>query len=102
MENATEMTRSVVYGAIEELNEQFADENRLEKLPGTILLGDAGRLDSLGFVNLIALVEERCEEAFGLSISITESLGNGDSNPLTTVGDLVNYVCNMVKEGMAK
>ena len=102
MESATEMSLSVVHSAIDELNEQFAEENRLEKTPEAILLGDAGRLDSLGFVNLIALVEERCEEAFGVSISITDSLGNWDADRLMTVGDLVDYVCHVVKQEMAK
>ena len=102
MESATEMSLSVVHSAIDELNEQFAEENRLEKTPEAILLGDAGRLDSLGFVNLIALVEERCEGAFGVSMSITESLGAWDANSLRTVGDLVDYVCHVVKEEMAK
>jgi acyl carrier protein len=102
MENVTEMTMNVVYSAIEELNEQFPEENRLEKTPETILLGDAGRLDSVGFVNLIALVEERCEEALGLFISITDGFGNLDANPSTTVGDLVDYLCRVIKEEMAK
>jgi len=102
MESATERTLSVVHSAIDELNEQFAEENRLEKTAEAILLGDAGRLDSLGFVNLIALVEERCEEAFGVSISITDSLRSWDADRLMTVGDLVDYVCHVVKQEMAK
>jgi len=102
MESATEMAISVVHSAIDELNQQFAEENRLEKTPEAILLGDAGRLDSLGFVNLIALVEERCEESFGVPISITDSLGTWDADRLMTVGDLVDYVCHVVKQEMAK
>jgi hypothetical protein len=42
-----ERITSVVYDAIDELNEQFAEENRLEKAPATVLLGNAGRLDSV-------------------------------------------------------
>jgi|SRR5215470_4131649 len=100
MKNTRERIRSLVYAAIDELNEQYADEDRLEKTPETILLGNAGQLDSVGFVNLMVLVEERCQDAFGLSISISDSLGTWDANPLTTVGEFVDYLCHVVKEEM--
>ena len=94
------MTRitSVVYDAIDELNEQFAEENKLEKTSETALLGNAGRLDSVGFVNLIVLVEEKCQDEFGVPISLTDDLGTDDDNALKTVGSFIDYLCHVVKE----
>jgi len=102
MTDTTERITSVVYDAIDELNEQFAEENRLEKTFETALLGSTGRLDSVGFVNLIVLVEEKCQDEFGLSISLTDDLGTGDDNPLKTVGSFIDYLCRVVEEEISK
>src|SRR5947209_14078125 len=98
MSDTMERITSVVYDAIDELNEQFAEENRLEKIPETALLGNAGRLDSVGFVNLIVLVEEKCQDEFGMPISFTDDLGTEDDNSLKTVGSFINYLCRLVEE----
>src|SRR5947209_8388070 len=98
MTDTTERVTSVVYGAIDELNEQFAEENRLEKAPETTLFGSAGRLDSVGFVNLIVLVEEKCQDEFGVSISLTDDLGTEDDNSLKTVGSFIDHLCRLVEE----
>ena len=98
MSDTMERITSVVYDAIDELNEQFAEENRLEKAPETALLGNAGQLDSVGFVNLIVLVEEKCQDEFGVPISLTDDLGTEDDNALKTVGSFIDYLCRVVEE----
>ena len=88
----------IVYDAIDELNEQYAEENQLAKTLDTALLGDAGRLDSVGFVNLIALVEEKCQDEFGVCISLTNDLETEGDNALKTVGSFIDYVCRVVEK----
>ncbi len=78
---------------IDELNEQLNKEQRLSKTPETPLLGNGGGLDSLGFVNLVALVEEKCQERFGRSLVLAESdAKQGTRNPFDTVGTLAEYI----------
>ena len=58
--------------ALEELNQQLPPEAQLEVSPDAILLGPDGRLDSLGLVNLILLIEERIASEFGAVIMLTD------------------------------
>jgi hypothetical protein len=45
----------VMYDSIAEVNLQLPEHQRIEKSLTTILLGDGGRLDSLGLVNFIVI-----------------------------------------------
>ena|SRR5262245_21879522 len=102
MTDTTARVMSIVYAAIDELNEQLTEENRLDKTPETALLGSAGRLDSIGFVNLIVLVEEKCQDEFGVSISLPETLATSEDNPLQTVGSFIDYMCWVVEEEVSQ
>jgi acyl carrier protein len=62
----------IIYESLEEVNEQLPDDQRIQKSPDAILVGGAGGLDSLGFVNFIALVEEKCAHRYGITFSLTE------------------------------
>jgi acyl carrier protein len=83
--------RKVVYAAIDALNEQLTQDQKLAKAPGTRLLGKGGVLDSVGFVNLIVLLEEKCHEHCGVSLSLTDVL-SGDDQPFTSIEDLIGYL----------
>lgn len=95
------LAKNVVFDAIDELNEQLAKENRLHKATESALLGCSGKLDSLGFVNLIVLVEEKCQDVFGVALSLTDGLEREAVDPLATVGSFIDYVCRMVEEARA-
>jgi acyl carrier protein len=83
----------ILYECIDELNEQLAPEQQLRKAPQTGLFGDSGMLDSLGFVNLVALVEDRCERRFRVALSLTEDATNqGGADPFETVGELADFI----------
>jgi len=82
----------VLYQSIGELNEQRSADQHLACSPQTALADRAG-LDSLGFVNLVAIVEERCQDRFGKTVVLS---GVGwDSNvrdPFETVGSLAEFI----------
>lgn len=59
----SERITDLIYHAIEEANRATPPEQALEKSPDTILVGESGRLDSLGFVNLIAILEENIQSS---------------------------------------
>jgi hypothetical protein len=83
----------VVYAAIDDLNEQFANEQKLAKALDTVLLGKGSRLDSVGFINLLVLLEEKCQEQCQINISLTDGFEMaGDANPFRTVESLIVFV----------
>jgi acyl carrier protein len=98
MTDIIERVTSIIYAAIDELNEQLAEENRLARSPETPLLGSAGRLDSIGFVNLIVLVEEKCQDEFRVCMSLPDTLATTEGNPLQTVGSFIDYMSWLVEK----
>jgi acyl carrier protein len=83
----------MLYECIDELNEQLTNEQKLVKAPNTPLVGGIGGLDSLGFINLIALIEERCESRFGKSVMLTGvSEKQMTKDPFQTVEILAGYI----------
>jgi len=89
----------IVYRAIDELNPQLPEERRLEKAPETAVFGRAGRLDSLGLVNLIVAIEQAIEDEFGISVALAdEKAVSQRSSPFRTVGVLAAYVRERLEE----
>ncbi len=96
-----EKVSKAVYEAIDVLNEQLDGGQKLEKKPETLLLGKGGKLDSIGFVNLIVLLEEHCQAECGVTISLTDSLGTmSDDNPFQTVQSLIDYLHQLVRDAV--
>ncbi|SVD48858.1 uncharacterized protein METZ01_LOCUS401712, partial [marine metagenome] len=50
-----------IFEVVDEVNKMLPEEERLEKLSGTLLAGDEGGLDSLGLITFIVEVEGRAE-----------------------------------------
>jgi acyl carrier protein len=89
----------IVYRAIDELNPQLPPERRLEKSPETVVFGRAGRLDSLGLVNLIVAIEQAVEDEFAVSVALADEKAMSQrSSPFRTVGVLAAYVRARLEE----
>lgn len=89
----------IVYRAIDELNPQLPPERRLEKSPETALFGRAGRLDSLGLVNLIVAVEQAAEDELAVSVVLADEKAMSQrTSPFRTVGALAAYVRARLEE----
>ena len=56
--------------------------------PALVLVGDGGRLDSLGLVNFVVALERRLAETSGRPVSVIDLLMSGDGVPFDTVGSL--------------
>ena len=88
-----------IYAAIDEVNEQFPEDQNLEKSLETVLLGSSGKLESVNLVNLLVAIEENIEEAFGIPISITDERAVSEKNsPFRTVETLCNFMLNLLDE----
>jgi hypothetical protein len=83
--------------AIDEMN-QARSAPPLGASPETILLGPGGSLDSMGFVVLAAIIEERCEQALDRPVSVIEVITVGADEPFT-VGALAQALAAAVADG---
>jgi|OpeIllAssembly_1097287.scaffolds.fasta_scaffold47306_2 acyl carrier protein len=93
IEITREKILKMLYESINELNEQLGKDNQLAQSSQTKLLAPGTSLDSLGFVNLVALIEEKCQENFNLNLILSNSIGMpGDGDPFETIGTLANYI----------
>ena len=83
----------VVYEVVDEINESILKENKLDKTCETVLLGEGGKLDSLGIVTLITAIEQKIEDEFGVLITLADenAMSQVDS-PFETIGKLADYI----------
>lgn len=90
---------NVIFESMKMLNEQFPAEKQLELKSDTILFGKDARLDSLGLVNLIVLVEENTLEKFDRSITLADERAMSQkSSPFRTVKTLAEYMQGLLME----
>ncbi len=78
----------LLYESIEDLNAMLPPEEQLAKSEQEILSGENAGLDSMGWVNLILITEEKLNTAFGLELSLAEPLllDSPDGPPSTVAG----------------
>jgi acyl carrier protein len=89
----------VVLDSVAELNLQLDDSQQLEISPETQLFGRGSKLDSLGLVNLIVLVEEKIADSFGKSVTIADERAMSQkSSPFRTIRTLAEYLFSLLKE----
>ena len=92
-----------VFSAVDELNQQLPNGQRLVKSLDTVLFGESettsGGLDSLGLVNLIVATEQIVEEQFGIAISLAnEKTIKQGIGPFKTIGTFVDYVSSFLED----
>lgn len=87
----------LVYSAIDEVNAQSATGTMIAKMPDTRLLGGAGGLDSLTFVNLVVALEEQIQTGLGHSVVLVDEDSMAlQEHPFRTVGTLADYVAKII------
>jgi hypothetical protein len=88
-----------INSAVDDLNEILDPAERLGKSPEEALLGKDARLDSLGLVNLIVLVEEKIQQQFGVGITLVDERAMSQSkSPFRTLGSLAEFVEEQLNE----
>jgi len=91
----TRVTRAV-FSAVDDVNQMLPEEYWLTKGDGTPILGPTAVLDSMGFVNLIAAVEERIKTEFGISFSFLGTQAMMQRDAFTTLGTLTAYITRVL------
>lgn len=90
----------VIFDAIDEINEQIPEKQRkLTKSVDTVLLGESGKLDSLELVTLIIAIEQKLEDLFEVSITLSDEKAMSQKNsPFTTIGALTEYISKLMEQ----
>ena len=87
----------IVYEAVNEINSQVAEEDKIELSSGTPLMSDGSKVDSLQLITLLGEVELLVEKHLGKSIVLVdEAVFSASEKPLSTLGSLANYVDKLV------
>lgn len=68
---------------IAEMNAKRDRHRAIPAAPDTVLLGEGGSLDSLGFVMLAVTLEAKIEQEFGASIVVMDVVLSGDTDRCT-------------------
>ena len=90
---SSENVFEIVGACIDGLASQLPEDQRIEVSRDTVLVGEGGRLDSLGLVNLLVSIEEKLSEVLGLSLDLVDIvMADEIEGPMRTVGSLVDYV----------
>ena len=96
----SETIQALVQAAVDEFNESLEAEEQLPNELTTPLIGDEGRLDSVGLVGLLVLVEEKLEDACGRSVTLADERAFSQAkSPFLTLRTLVDYVGALLAEG---
>ena len=87
--------RDAVFRAIDKVSESLADENALPRSESAVLLGAEADLDSMGFVNFIAAVEEEMTTVIGRPYRIVDRISSVDKDypEMSTVGEFIDFLC---------
>ena len=89
----------IIFEAIDELNLDLEDNEKIQKSEETHLFGSGDSLDSLQLVSLLTIVEQKLEEETGDYVSIAdENAMSLDESPFKTVGTLKNYINTLIND----
>jgi acyl carrier protein len=93
--NTVSRMTELIFAAMRESNATAEPGRVLEISAATVLVGDTGKLDSLGFVNLVASIEENVERAFHTPISVMDIILSAGGEEWT-VADLAGRVAEQL------
>ena len=92
-----ERIKSAVFQAVDEVNSQLLEEQKLDKSPEEIIVGREAKLDSLALVNLIVDVESKIDHEFGVNINFVNEIVQGEF-PFNTIGSLIEYLVILLEK----
>ena len=88
-----------IYNSIDELNEQLPQKQQLTQSTKTVLFGKDGKLDSLGLVTLLVIIEQNIEDEFDECITIADERAMSQKHsPFRTIGTLADYIDMLLRE----
>ncbi len=95
----TDDVQEILFKAVEEINLELQLEDRLTPAMDTILFGEGGRLDSIGLVTFVLLVEEKLQAKTSLPLSLSDDRAMSQRNsPFRSLRTLHAYITILLQE----
>jgi acyl carrier protein len=90
---------AIIYAAMESLNEEVSDDEKIPLQPDTKLFGAEATIDSLSLVSVIVDVESQASEVLGFPVVLTDDRAIGQEvSPFTDPEALSNYILMLASE----
>ena len=90
---------NLIISSVKEINEQLPQEQQLGQSTKTVLFGKDGKLDSLGLVTLLVIIEQNIEDELDVSITIADERAMSQKrSPFRTIGTLTDYIDMLLRE----
>jgi acyl carrier protein len=90
---------TIIYTAMESLNEELPDGEKIPLAPDTKLFGADATIDSLSLVSVIVDVESAASEALGFPVVLTDDRAISEEvSPFTDPGALSDYILVLASE----
>jgi acyl carrier protein len=94
----TEIT-TIVINQVQQLNETFPDNQKIEINENTILFGSNSSIDSLSLVSIIVDLEMFFSTELNHPISLTDDRAMArEKSPFTNITTLVDYIFELINE----
>ncbi len=94
-----EQIKEILKDAIEELNEQLDDNEKVEFNENTRFIGSQAALDSISFVTLISIIEDLLEEKMGVTVQlVNEKAFSSKRSPFYSIETMTQYMEDLIKE----
>jgi hypothetical protein len=90
--------KTLIYRAIDQVNEVLRPAEAVAKSPETVLMGDAQVFDSMGFVTFMAALEDNISRTTGRDISVVDAMFADDADRWT-VETLAKRIAELVDRG---
>ncbi len=85
--------------AIDELNEQLEDDEKVEFSENTKFIGSNACIDSITFVTLISIIEELIEDQYNKTIHlVNEKAFSQKRSPFYSIETITAYIEDLLKE----
>jgi acyl carrier protein len=90
---------AIILKALNDLNEELGEDDRIDVGPGTALFGVDAQIDSLSLVSVIVDVETALSLDHGLEVSLTDDRAmSREVSPFTDVPALKGYIVELLEE----
>ncbi len=87
----------ILYSAIDELNEQLEEEDRIDKALDSPIMGAEAGLDSLTLVNLVVAIEQEVLAQTGQTVVLVDEDAMGaDAHPFRNVSSLASHIERLI------
>jgi acyl carrier protein len=98
MINEYEKVISLIFKAINDINQQLLPEQRVDPSPETVLIGEQSNLDSMALVSLLVVIEGEVGQDFGIDFTLVDENRPLDENILKNVSTLAEYITDIINK----